>query len=92
MPSVRRSGEIGAGSADRGSEKSAYRKGIEAEAAMIQLSIFKWGFWLRVNDFGVAVELDRPKMFSERYGYTRIRRWWRLSLQILPKVGYGSKS
>lgn len=52
----------------------------------MQLSVYKWGFWVRVAGKGLRMEWDRPALFSERYGYTRVRRWWKLSFQILPRM------
>lgn len=51
----------------------------------MDLSIFKWGFWLWINGAGISVEWDRPVLFSERYGYRRVRRWGRISMQLLPR-------
>jgi hypothetical protein len=49
----------------------------------VSLHIYKWGFWIRINGKGFSIDWDRRPLFSERYGLRRVRRWWRLSFEVL---------
>lgn len=41
------------------------------------------GFYFRVFGYGMAVEVDMPVLFSERYGHRRVLRIGRIAVQWL---------
>ena len=50
---------------------------------MIKAYFWKWGFWIRIFDYGIAVSTDEP-IFSERYGYRRVLRIMGIKFEYLP--------
>jgi len=53
---------------------------------MIRYRFYKSGFWLRIGKRGISFAIDRPKLFSERYGYNKVYRLGRLSFKWLPPL------
>lgn len=41
------------------------------------------GFYFRVFGRGLSLEVDRPKLFSERNGFRKVLRIGRLSIEVL---------
>lgn len=41
------------------------------------------GFYFRICGRGLSFDIDRPKIFSERYGYKKILRVGRISIEVL---------
>lgn len=45
---------------------------------------WKWGFWWRpFGGRGIYIGLDKPMLFSERYGYRRVYRFGRIAIELL---------
>ena len=47
--------------------------------------VWKWGFWFRICGMGpwVAIDDGMPLLFSERYGYVNVWRFWGLKIKWL---------
>lgn len=52
---------------------------------MTFIRFFRWGCYFRVNGRGLAIQLDLPVLFSERYGYRKVWRAGRWSAELLRK-------
>jgi hypothetical protein len=56
---------------------------------MFQLSLWKFGLWVRIprDGHGIHLELWKRVYFSERYGYQKaMRRIGPLSVELIPKT------
>ncbi|MDR8026997.1 hypothetical protein KPA93_27660 [Burkholderia cenocepacia] len=45
--------------------------------------VHRQGFFFRLRGKGLAFEIDHRRYFSERYGYRKVHRLGRLSLEVL---------
>ena len=52
---------------------------------IVQISMFKWGFWIRVFGKGIWLGKDNglPPLFSERYGHKIVKRFLGFKFQLL---------
>lgn len=41
------------------------------------------GFYFRVFGYGMSIDIDMPALFSERYGFRKVLRIGRISIQVL---------
>lgn len=52
---------------------------------MTFIRFFRWGLCFRINGSGLVVQRDLPRLFSERYGYRKVWRAGRWSIELLRK-------
>lgn len=41
------------------------------------------GFYFRIRGKGLSVGLDQPRLFSERFGFKKVFRMGRLSVEVI---------
>lgn len=49
------------------------------------ICVHRSGFYFRICGTGLSFDVDSPKLFSERYGFRRVLRLGRLSIEVLRK-------
>lgn len=56
---------------------------MNVDLRFFRVSMRSTGIWFRLFGKGFSIDRDMPTLFSERYGFRKVRRWGRWSFEVL---------